>query len=236
MTAIADENMRIKQAVQAAKEEERKIYAAKLAEKDKQLSAKELVITSLTNRAIRAEKQYQQTRVNANQSARRSNDLQTKVDDTTKLLQASLENERRLRDSLELLQRNIDRTSRQLEEAVPIKSLSKTSDGKRGRPGWPLFVWESIIEQLVIGVPPKSVYRSIASVIKRYSPKVGINPISLTTVMRARTVLLVIVQTLAAYRLGKAEKFGQLFQDATSRRQDSFQNLVISIEEDELYR
>ena len=54
--------------------------------------------------------------------------------------------------------------------------------------------------------------------------------------MRARTVLLVIVQTLAAYRLGKAEKFGQLFQDATSRRQDSFQNLVISIEEDELYR
>ena len=236
MRAIADENLRIKQAVQKAREEERSHYAAKLAEKDKKLSAKELVITSLTNRAIRAEKLYEKTRVEANQSARRTKDLQTKVDDTTKLLRASIENERKVRDSLDILQQNMDRTSRELEEAVPIKSLSKTSDGKKGQPGWPLFVWETIIDQLVIGVPPMSVYRSVASVIKRYSPKVGINPISLTTVKRARTVLLVIVQTLAAYRLGKAGKFGQLFQDATSRRQDSFQNLVISIEEDELYR
>ena len=54
--------------------------------------------------------------------------------------------------------------------------------------------------------------------------------------MRARTVLLVVVQTLAAYRLGKADKFGQLFQDATSRQQISFQNLAISIEEDKLYK
>ena len=86
MRAIADENLRIKQAVQKAREEERSHYAAKLAEKDKKLSAKELVITSLTNRAIRAEKLYEQTRVDANQSARRTKELQTKVDDTTKLL------------------------------------------------------------------------------------------------------------------------------------------------------
>ena len=92
------------------------------------------------------------------------------------------------------------------------------------------------MQQLVLGVPPKAVYRSMATVIKRYSPKVGINPISLPTILRARTVLLVVVQTLAAYRLGKADKFGQLFQDATSRQQISFQNLAISIEEDDLYK
>ena len=59
---------------------------------------------------------------------------------------------------------------------------------------------------------------------------------SLWTIRRARTVILVITQTLAAYRLAKADKWGQVFTDATSRRQVTFQNLLISIEEDELYR
>jgi len=36
--------------------------------------------------------------------------------------------------------------------------------------------------------------------------------------------------------LSKADKWDQLFTDATSRRQVSFQNLVISIEEDDLFR
>ena len=108
--------------------------------------------------------------------------------------------------------------------------------GQRSQLSWPNFVWEAIIEQLVIGVPPKAVYRSIASQIQRFSPSTGLNPISLTTILRARTVLLVVVQTLASYRLGKAGRWGQLFHDATSRRQISFQNLVISIKEDELFK
>ena len=49
-------------------------------------------------------------------------------------------------------------------------------------------------------------------------------------------MLLVIVKTLSVYRLGLAGKWGQLNNDATARRQMSFENLVISVEEDELFQ
>jgi len=42
----------------------------------------------------------------------------------------------------------------------------------------------------------------------------------------------VIVQTLAAYPLARAKKWGQLHTDGTGRQQISFQDLVLSIEED----
>ena len=228
--------MRTKQAVQAAVEKERKHYSALLSQQKKEISAKEIVITSLTTRAIKAEKLYEKTRADANQSARRSNDLASSLENTQKLLRVATAKEHASQVAIAELQSTIDRTSTALEEAFPIKSMKKTSNGKRGQTSWPLWIWEDIIQQLVIGVPPQAVYSSMARTIKRYSPKVDINPISMTTIMRARTVLLVIVQTLAAYRLGKADKFGQLFQDATGRQQISFQDLAISIEEDELYK
>ena len=228
--------MRIKQAVQAAREEERKRYSEQLARQKKVIDARDLVIESLTRRTTAAEKLYQKTRVDANQSARRSKDLEATLENTKKLLQVATAKEHTAQVAIDELQETINRTSTELEEAFPIKSMKKTRDGSRGQPSWPLSMWEDIMQQLVLGVPPKAVYRSIVSVIKRYSPKVEIKPISLTTILRARTVLLVVVQTLAAYRLGKADKFGQLFQDATSRQQISFQNLAISIEEDELYK
>jgi hypothetical protein len=124
-----------------------------------------------------------------------------------------------------------------MELAVPIKAIGHKRHGSRGQTSWPLYIWELIMEQLVIGVPPKAVFRSIAGIVKTFSPSTVINnPIHLATILRARTVLLVVVQTLASYRLGKANKWGQLFHDATSRRQVSFQNLVISIEEDQLFK
>jgi len=46
----------------------------------------------------------------------------------------------------------------------------------------------------------------------------------------------VIVQALAAYRIAKADKWEQLFSDETMRWQVSFQNLIISVEEDEIYK
>ena len=49
-------------------------------------------------------------------------------------------------------------------------------------------------------------------------------------------MILIVVQTLVACRLGKAHKQGQLFHDATSRRQIPFEDLVISIVEDELFK
>ena len=45
--------------------------------------------------------------------------------------------------------------------------------------------------------------------------------------------MLIIVEALAAYRLGKSNKWQQLFTDATTRQQTSFTNLAISIQEEE---
>jgi hypothetical protein len=49
-------------------------------------------------------------------------------------------------------------------------------------------------------------------------------------------VLLVIVQTLATFCIAKADKWEQLFTDGTSRTQVAFQDLTLSIEEDELLK
>ena len=56
------------------------------------------------------------------------------------------------------------------------------------------------------------------------------------TIHCARTVFLVIVQTLATYHTAKADQWEQLFTDGTSRRQVALQDLIISIEEDKLFK
>ena len=50
---------------------------------------------------------------------------------------------------------------------------------------------------------------------------------SIWTICHARTVLLVIVKTLASYYLEKADGWGQLFTYRTSRRQVSFQKWLL---------
>jgi hypothetical protein len=93
------------------------------------------------------------------------------------------------------------------------------------------------MDQLVNGTPPSAVWSNIVLHVKTFSPSTTIkDTISYSIIKRARTVLLVVTQTLAAYRLAKADKWLQLFTDATSRRQVTFQNLVISIEEDDLFK
>ena len=93
------------------------------------------------------------------------------------------------------------------------------------------------MEQLINGTPPSSVNENIFAMLKTFSPSIEIKELpSIWTIRRARTVLLVIVQVLATYRIGKANKWVQLFTDGTSRRQNAFQDLIISIEEDDMFR
>ena len=122
------------------------------------------------------------------------------------------------------------------EEAVPIREFGKVHEGNRGQATWLLYVWELIIEQLVNGTPPSSVNPNIVTFIKKLSPSIVIRELpSIWTIRRARTVLLAIVQTLATYRIAKAGKWEQMFTDGTSRKQVTFQDLIITIEEDELF-
>ena len=150
--------MRIKQAVQAAREEERQHYSELLSQQKKVINqqkkvinARDLVIESLTTRATAAEKLYEKTRVDANQSARRSKDLEATLENTKKLLQVATAKEHVAQAAIDELQETINRTSTELEEAFPIKSMKKTRDGSRGQPSWPLWIWEDIMQQLVLG-------------------------------------------------------------------------------------
>eukprot|EP00957_Ditylum_brightwellii_P045617 3460308-Ditylum_brightwellii.AAC.1 len=73
-----------------------------------------------------------------------------------------------------------------------------------------------IIEQLINGTPPSAVNDDIIAIVKQLSPKKKIKEKpSIWTICRAMSALLIIVLMLAAYRLGKANKFGQLNTDGT---------------------
>ena len=129
-----------------------------------------------------------------------------------------------------------EQKQRTAEDFIPIKVFGKICKVKGGTSSWPSYVWEIIIEQLINGTTPSSVNANIMVMIRTFSPSTVIQKLpSIWTIPRARTVLLVIVQTLASYRIAKADKWEQLFIDGTSLRQISFQNLIISIEEDELF-
>ena len=129
------------------------------------------------------------------------------------------------------------KVSQELHASFPIHEIKRQRSGRTGGRRWSHVMWELLMEQLVNGTPPAAVNKNIVSHIRRFSPKCVITELpSIWTIHRARSVLLTIVQTLSAYRLGHAHKWGQIFTDGTSRRQQSFQNLLISIEEDELYK
>ena len=70
--------------------------------------------------------------------------------------------------------------------------------------------------------------------VKAIAPTITINKLpSIWTIRGTRTVILIITEALAAYRLGKSKRWQQLFTDATTRGQTSFTNLAISIHEKE---
>ena len=141
-----------------------------------------------------------------------------------------------MESQLEATQQKLRYADESLELAFPIKQIGKERSGNTGAMRWGHSVWELIIEQLVNGTPPSAVNQNIVAHVCRFLPKCVIKELpSVWTIRRARSVLLVIVQTLSAYCLGAAEKWGQVFTDGTSCRQESFQNLLISIEEDELF-
>ena len=104
-----------------------------------------------------------------------------------------------------------------MKAELPIKLIGKERIGDKGRPTWPMCIWELILEQLVNGTPPSSINANIVARVKKFLPSTKIKELpSIWTIRLARTVLLVFVQTLAAYRLSLADKWEQLFTDETS--------------------
>ena len=205
--------------------------------KTNELSAKMTFLSNLTADAL---SEARMSSLQANQSSKQAQgmmsaatSLQHEVQDLRQQLSRQREN---LLDLVEKLEAK-DKELAAAEEAVPIKEFGKERHGNRGQATWPLYIWELIIEQLVNGTPPSSVNANVVTFIKKLSPSIVIRELpSIWTIRRARTVLLAIVQTLATYRIAKAGKWEQMFTDGTSRKQVTFQDLIITIEEDECFK
>lgn len=118
--------------------------------------------------------------------------------------------------------------------AISFPIIEKERKGRKGRPRWPLYIYELIMEMLVKGTPPSSINGNIVAHVRSFCPTIIIKELpSIWTIRRTRTVLLIVVEAIAAYRLGRSKKWQQLFTDATTRRQTLFTNLAISIQEED---
>ena len=83
------------------------------------------------------------------------------------------------------------------------------------------------MEALINGTPSSAIIANIQLHIDTFAPFINkVELPSLWTICRARTDVLVISQTLSAYRLAKVDKWGKLLTDATSRMEVTFQNLL----------
>jgi len=245
--AVSNKDASVKAAVNVARAEERKHYSQLIGKEKKEkitlkgiIDKQKLLVSHLLNRSVFAERSAKRANREADQSARRSSDIQHMISGYEKEL-ADLRNENRTyRNVVTELETLVDESASKLKElelSVPIKEIKKTQAGHGGGLLWPLYIWDLILEQLVSGTPPSSVSANIHAHVLKFSPCTKITELpSIWTIHRARSVLLIVCQTLAAYRLVKAGKWAPPFTDATSRRQVSITNLLISVEEDELFK
>ena len=66
-----------------------------------------------------------------------------------------------------------------------------------------------------------------------YNQKAPTNLPSANFVQQWRVIVQIIAETLAAIKLATVEKWSQLFTDGTTKRQISFQNLIIGLMKDD---
>jgi len=133
----------------------------------------------------------------------RSKDVEISLESYKKELSNALNESAILLNAYSELQGQYKDQKKQLSTLRPIPFIGKVQEkGKKGAPSWPLFVWELLLEQLVNGTLPTAVNANIWSIVERVSPGTEIRQLpSIWTVQRTRTVLLTVVQALAAYRL-----------------------------------
>ena len=128
--------------------------------------------------------------------------------------------------------------SRDLEQELEKNATANSLQVKRGRAKgkkggsdqWSeevrLWIWEDLCN----GIAPSAIPGSIQSAHCRLR-KQPLTELPSTSFIREQRIPMQVANTiLAAYKLGKATKWTQLYIDGTSRRQTSFQNLIIDVE------
>ena len=116
----------------------------------------------------------------------------------------------------------------------------EASSSKDGGLIWPVWVAQLICEFLVIGTPPSSMpgnirimYETLYDIDLDAEGEKKVDFPSIHFFRQCRIVVQVIRETMVALKLAKAVKWNQLFTDATSRQQISFQALLVGIMEDD---
>jgi hypothetical protein len=111
-----------------------------------------------------------------------------------------------------------------------VTSPSQIELKRVGRGGkWQPWVIQYICELLVIGTPPASIPSIISSSYQTYYGKEPEDIPQISFVRQCRVIVQVIGETIAAIKLASAEKWDQLWTDATTRRQCPFQALIIGL-------
>ena len=233
-SAIDNASSELKNAVKVATIKERTHYVKQHEKVNSNLKRKyieqQTKVATLTDRVITSER-------SSTNSFKVSQSQQSNTINMREKLELEMNRNELLRDRIIDLEDTVDDGRKMLQQsmaAIPITIITKEREGRRGRPQWQLYIYELIMEQLVNGTPPSSVNGNIVAHVKAFSPTTIVKELpSIWTIRRTRTILLIVVQTLAAYRLGRSKKWKQLFTDGTSRQQTAYTNLAISIEEDD---
>jgi hypothetical protein len=236
-----DESMRskssaIKEAEQRGRLRERSHYSKVVMKNKAKADTLAKTVTSLTSRTVSAELQLKRAHTQVNRSTKRADDVNDYSESLHLRIKELESTVKQLQEQVVDLEVDLEEKSNklaELEHSCPIKVFGKVRHGQRGATSWPHYVWELILEQLVNGTPPTSINANIITIIRAFSPTTIIREQpSIWTIRRGRSVLLVIVETLAVYRLAKAKRWGQMFTDGSGRRQVAMQDLALSIEND----
>ena len=98
---------------------------------------------------------------------------------------------------------------------------------------WDDWLVQMVLEMLSHCTPPSCIPPVILTVVESLYDDQTVNAVrqlpSVRTVREWRSVLVVVTKTLAAYLLGRADSYEQLFTDGTSRQQTAIQNTVMGI-------
>jgi hypothetical protein len=98
---------------------------------------------------------------------------------------------------------------------------------------WDEWFVQMVLEMLLHCTPPSCIPPVILTAVNSLYNDPRVNAVrqlpSVRTVWEWRSVLVVVTKTLAAYQLGRADSYEQLFTDGTSRRQTAIQNAVVGI-------
>ena len=150
---------------------------------------------------------------------------------------------REAKDELASQQKILDETKKILDKykAAALSDKAKhrqmkkewdSEDARRrhgGRQRWPLWVVQLICELLINGTCPSAIplnTRSMYETMYHSSPK---QDVSINYVRECRAVVQVIGETICAMKLAAADEWGQLWTDATTRRQIPFTALIIGL-------